>query len=184
MIMNKLKLHRLLLLMVTPVVVAAASGDIDPSKSTLIATFKQEGVAVDNPFKKFTGKIVYDAGNVAASSAMIEVETASYDMGSDEYNAEVRKKAWFDSATYPKAVFKSSSIKADGANKFTATGALTIKGKSLNLSVPVSVQTAAGINSFDGNIVISRAAFGIGDPAWNDVLDDKVTVHFHLVSSK
>ncbi|MES1146937.1 MAG: YceI family protein [Solimonas sp.] len=167
-----------------PVVVTAASGDIDSSKSTLTATFKQEGVAVDNPFKKFTGHIVYDAGNVAASSAMIEVETASFDMGSEEYNAEVRKKAWFDSATYPEAVFKSSSIKADGVNKFTATGTLSIKGRSVNLSVPVSVQTTAGVNSFDGTITISRAAFGIGDPAWNDVLEDKVTVHFHFVNVK
>ncbi len=115
---------------------------------------------------------------------MIEVETGSLDMGSEEYNAEVRKKSWFDSATYPKAVFQSSSIKPDGVNKFIAAGTLSIKGKAVSLSVPVTVQTVSGINAFDGSIVISRTAYGIGDPAWNDVIDDKVTVHFHLVSVK
>jgi len=182
--MIKFRLRRILLLMIVPVVVAAASGDIDPSKSTLVATFKQEGVAVDTPFKKFTGHIVYDSKNVAASSALIEVETASFDMGSEEYNAEVRKKSWFDSATYPKAVFKSTSIKSDAPNKFTATGALTIKGKAVNLSVPVGVQTVAGGTVFDGSIVISRTAFGVGDPMWNDVVEDKVNIRFHLVDSK
>ena len=175
---------RAVMMLLLPAIVLAASGDIDAGKSTIIATFKQEGVAVDNPFKKFSGRIVYDANKVAASSAMIEVETASFDMGGEEYNAEVRKKAWFDSASYPKAVFQSTSIKAEGANKFTATGTLSIKGKSVNLSVPVSVQSASGVNAFDGTIIISRAAFGIGDKAWNDVVDDKVTVRFHLVGTK
>lgn len=178
------KLFRMLMIALLPVMVLAASGDIDSGKSTIVATFKQEGVAVDAPFKKFSGHIVYDASKVAAATAMIEVETGSLDMGSEEYNAEVRKKSWFDSATYPKAVFQSSSIKPDGVNKFIAAGTLSIKGKAVSLSVPVTVQTVSGINAFDGSIVISRTAYGIGDPAWNDVIDDKVTVHFHLVSVK
>ena len=178
------KSFRLLFLTLVPVAIIAASGDIDSSKSTLTATFKQEGVSVENPFKKFSGHIAYDAANVAASTAMIEVETASFDMGGEEYNAEVRKKAWFDSTAFPKAIFKSTSIKADGASKFTASGTLTIKGKSIDTSVPVSVQSTARGTAFDGSIVISRAGFGIGDPAWNDVLDDKVTVHFHFINVK
>jgi polyisoprenoid-binding protein YceI len=170
------------MMLLIPVMVMAATGDIDAGKSTVIATFKEEGVSVDAPFTKFSGHIVYDASKVAASSAMIEVETASFDMGGEEYNAEVRKKAWFDSATYPKAIFQSVSIKAEGANKFTASGNLSIKGKTVVLSVPVTVQATANANAFDGSIVISRASFGIGDKAWNDVVDDKITVRFHLVS--
>jgi len=182
--MNTSSLFRLFALMLIPIVVSAAAGDIDASKSTVVATFKQEGVGVDAAFKKFSGHITYDASNISASRATIEVETSSLDLGSEEYSAEVRKKEWFDSATYPKAVFQSTAIKSDAANKFTATGTLTIKGKVVNLSVPVSVQSASASTSYDGSLVISRAAFGIGSPAWNDVIDDKVNVRFHLVSSK
>lgn len=167
-----------------PFAVTAATGDIDAGKSSIVATFKQEGVAVDAPFKKFSGNIVYDAGNLATSKADVEVQTGSLDMGGPEYSDEVRKKAWFDSGTYPNAVFKSTSIKANGADQFVATGTLSIKGKSITLSVPVSVKSVAGVNSFDGNITISRAAFGIGSPEWSDVLDDKVSVRFHLVNAK
>ncbi len=104
----------------------------------MIATFRQEGVAVDTPFTRFTGKISYDAKNVAAATAVVEVETASLDFGDPGYNAEVAKKAWFDSASYPKGVFKSTAIKAVSATRFDATGTLTLKGKVQTITVPVT----------------------------------------------
>jgi len=81
-------------------------------------------------------------------------------------------------------VFQSTAIKAESATKFVATGTLTIKGKVVNVSVPVNVQVSAASTAYDGSVVISRAAFGIGSPDWNDVIDDKVNVRFHLVASK
>lgn len=161
------------LLMAAPVAVSPAT------RSMVVATFKQEGVAVDCPFTSFSGQIDYDPQNVAAATATIEVETKSLDIGDPGYNAEVAKKSWFDSATYPKAVFKSTSIKPVSATRFDATGTLTIKGKVATITVPVTV--GAGGSSFDGTFTISRKAFGIGDPIWDGVLDDKVAVKFHLV---
>lgn len=161
----------------------AADSNIDTAKSTMVATFKQEGVPVDAPFKRFSGSIIYDAKNMAGATAVLEVDTGSLDIGDEAYNAEVRKKTWFDSATYPKATFRSTAIKAGVAGQFDATGTLSIKGKASTITVPVKVQTSAGISAFDGALTISRKTFGIGDPAWEDVLDDKVSVRFHLVST-
>jgi polyisoprenoid-binding protein YceI len=163
--------------------VLAADTNIDATKSSIIATFKQEGVPVDAPFKTFSGRIVYDPANVAAAVATLDVDTGSLDIGDESYSAEVRKKPWFDSAAFPKATFRSNAIKAAATGHFDATGTLTVKGKALVVTVPVTAQAIAGGTAFDGNLVISRKAFGIGDPAWNDVLDDAVKVHFHLVSS-
>jgi polyisoprenoid-binding protein YceI len=160
------------LLMAAPLAVGPAT------KSTLTATFKQEGVAVDVPFTRFSGAIDYDPKNVAAATASIEVDMKSLDMGDPAYSAELAKKSWFDSATYPRGVFKSTAIKSLAANRFEATGTLTIKGKAQAISVPVTV----GAGSFDGSFTLSRKAFGIGDPIWEDALDDKVVVKFHLVT--
>jgi polyisoprenoid-binding protein YceI len=160
----------------------AAELNVGPAtKSTLVATFKQEGVAVDSPFTRFSGKVSYDPRNVAASSAMLEVETASLDIGDPAYNAEVAKKSWFDSAAHPKGVFRSTAIKPLAANRFEATGTLTLKGKMQTLTVPVTVGTMPAGTTFDGSFTISRKAFGIGDPIWDEVLEDKVVVKFHLV---
>ena len=156
---------------------------IDAGKSKVIATFKQEGVPVDAPFLKFSGKIVYDPATVASASASLEVETGSLDIGSEDYNAEVRKKEWFDSAGFPKATFRSTAIKPVAQGRFDATGTLSIKGRSKTVTVPITIQNGNSGNVFSGSFVLSRAAFGIGDPAWNDVLEDKVTVRFQLTGA-
>jgi hypothetical protein len=53
------------------------------------------------------------------------------------------------------------------------------------LAVPVKVTAGAkGGFVFDGSFAISRKAFGIGDPVWEGVVDDKVTIKFHLSGAK
>jgi polyisoprenoid-binding protein YceI len=161
----------------------AVANNLTAAKSNVTATFTQSGVPVDAPFKTFTGRIVYDSANVAASSAELEVAVGTLDIGDEAYNEEVRKKQWFDVATYPKATFKSTAIKATGPGRFDATGVLTVKGKSLTITVPITTKTSADGVAFEGKFVLSRKAFGLGDPLWEEVLEDKVGVQFRLVSS-
>jgi len=162
----------------------AADLNITPGGgSKVTAAIKQEGVEVESPFTKFTGRIAYDPAKVAASTALLEVDMASFDFGDAAYNDEVRKKSWFDSATYPKAKFQSTSIQP-GAGGFQATGQLTVKGKVQTITVPVKVSASAAGTVFDGAFNISRKAFGIGDPVWEGTVDDKVVVKFHLVGGK
>jgi polyisoprenoid-binding protein YceI len=152
--------------------------------SKVTATMKQEGVEVESPFTKFSGRIAYDPAKVASSTAVIEVETGSFDFGDEAYNAEVRKKSWFDSATYPKAKFQSTSIQPAAAGSFQATGQLTVKGRAQTITVPVKVSNSPAGMVFDGSFAMSRKAFGIGDPVWDGTVDDKVVVKFHLVGGK
>jgi len=163
--------------------VATAAGDpsIDAAKSTIVATFKQENVPVDAPFKTFNGRVDYDPAKPNASKAAIEVATGSFDMGSADYNSEVKKKEWLDSGTYPKASFISTSVKPGATGHFDATGTLTLKGKSQTLTVPVTATKTSTASVFDGTLEISRAYFGIGSPEWKDTVDDKVRIKFHLV---
>jgi len=161
----------------------AADARIDVAHSTIKATFRQESVPVEAPFRKFSGHISYDASNPAGSTASIDVETGSFDMGDPAYNAEVRKKTWFDSDAFPLASFRSSAVRAISATRFEATGSLFIKGRSLNVTVPITMVAAGGKTAFDGTLPVSRQAFGIGDPVWNDVIDDQVNVSFHLINA-
>jgi polyisoprenoid-binding protein YceI len=160
---------------------AAASVPVDAGKSRITATFTQMNVAVDGRFARFAGKVSYDPGNVAASSAELSIDTASFDIGDEEYNAEVRKKEWFDSAAHPKATFSSTAIRPLGPERFEATGTLSLKGRTQTVKAPVSVKTEGATRRFEGELPVSRAAFGIGDPEWNEVLEDKVLVRFVVV---
>ena len=161
----------------------AAGGTVIPVQSSLVATFKQQHVPVDAAFKRFAGSIVYDAARPAATVAELNVDMNSLDVGDDDSDAEVRKPAWFDSARFPQATFRSTAVTPGAAGHFDAVGALTIKGKAQTITVTVTVQPKGGANAFDGSFELSRKAYGIGDPTWEGALDDTVRVRFHLLAA-
>jgi polyisoprenoid-binding protein YceI len=160
----------------------AADASVNPASSSIVATFRQQGVAIEAPFRRFGGTINYDAANPAATSATVSVEVASLDAGDEASSAEVRKPAWFDSARYPQAVFRSTAIKPMAAGQLEATGTLAIKGTSRTVTVSIKVSGAGRAHAFDGSLGVSRKAYGIGDPSWDGVLDDIVSVRFHLLA--
>jgi polyisoprenoid-binding protein YceI len=161
----------------------AADAPLNAAKSTVSASFTQMKVAVDAPFKRFSGTVDFDAARPAQARAHIEIDTASFDLGDEDYNSEVRKPAWFDSAKFPKASFDASGLKPLGGGKFEAAGRLSLKGKTQALTVPVTVRSEGGGDVFDGSVTISRAYFNIGDDEWKDTVADQVSVKFHIVVS-
>jgi polyisoprenoid-binding protein YceI len=161
----------------------AAGLGIDSTHSTLTATFKQEGVPVDAPFTKFGGQIAYDEAHPEKTTAAIDVQTASIDLGSPAYSAELAKPDWFDSSKYPQASFRSTAVHVVSPNHLEATGTLTLKGKALPITVAITVGMSGAQKVFDGTHVMSRKAFAIGNPDWDSVLEDKVSVKFHFVGA-
>ena len=156
----------------------------DPAKSSVTATFKQMGVPVEAKFKQFSAQIDYDAAKPAASKATVEIQTASLDLGDAEYNKEVAKKEWFNTAQFPKASFVSSSIAPAGAGKLTVSGKLTIKGRSAVVSFPLSVKSEGGRQVFEGQLPIKRLAFNIGEGEWKDtsMVADEVVIKFRVTA--
>jgi polyisoprenoid-binding protein YceI len=181
-------IHRIALVSLLGISLAASAAALktDPAKSTVSATFKQMNVPVDAKFKKFTAAIDYDAAKPDAAKASIEVETASLDIGDAEYNKEVGKKEWFNTAQFPKATFVSTGIKSAGAGKLNVTGKLTIKGKAADVSFPVTVKADGGKQVFDGVLPIKRLTYNIGEGEWKDtsMVADDVTIKFHVVAGQ
>ncbi|MES2886147.1 MAG: YceI family protein [Pseudomonadota bacterium] len=160
---------------------APAALGIDAGKSKVAATFRQMNVPVEGVFTKAGGSILFDPAKPQAATASIQIDTASFDLGMDDYNAEVRKKEWFDSAAFPQASFVSTSFKALGADRYQASGKLSLKGRSIEVTLPVSVKCGAAATVFSGTLPLSRKAFNIGDAEWNAVVDDNVKVTFSIV---
>lgn len=166
---------------------AFALATVDTANSTVIATSKQMNVPVDGKFKKFTAQLDFDPAKPAAGSANLTIDTSSYDLGDESYNQQVRGKDWFDTAQFPNATFVSSAIaSAGGANQFKVTGKLTIKGKSQNVVVPVTVMQQGASQTFDGSLPIKRTQYDIGTGEWKDtsVVADDVVIKFHIVAAR
>ena len=165
---------------------SAAPLKTDIAHSSVSAVFKQMNVPVESNFKRFTAQIDYDAAHPEKATARVDIDTASYDMGAADYNKEIAKKEWFNSAQFPKASFVSSAIKPAGAGKLAVTGKLTIKGKTLEVSFPLSVKPEGGKQVFEGQLPIRRLAFNIGEGEWQDtsMVADEVVIKFRVVAGQ
>lgn len=165
---------------------SAAPLKTDTAKSAVSATFKQMSVPVEAKFRTFNAQLDYDPAKPEAARAKVDIDTASLDLGDPDMNREVAKKEWFDSAQFPKASFVSSSIKPAGPGKLNVTGKLTIKGRSANVSFPLTVRDNAGKYLFEGALPIRRLAYNIGDGEWKDtsMVADEVVIRFRILAGQ
>jgi polyisoprenoid-binding protein YceI len=163
----------------------ASAANVDYAKSEITFVSKQMNVPVQGRFKKFTAQIAFDAKKPAASKAEIEVDLGSIDTGSADADAEVGKKAWFNSSAFPAAKFASSSVAQTGPDKFEARGKLSIKGISQDIAAPFTVKRAGDVVTFEGGFVLKRLQFKIGEGAWSDTdtVADEVQVKFKIVTT-
>ncbi|QAU35674.1 YceI family protein [Janthinobacterium sp. 17J80-10] len=165
---------------------AYAALKVDTAKSSVSAVSKQMGVPVEGKFKKFAAQIDYNAAKPEASKANVDIDIASFDLGSAEFNGEVMKKEWFNAAQHPKASFASTSIKPGAGGKLDVAGKLTIKGKTADVAFPLTVKKEGANQIFEGAVPIKRLAYNIGEGEWKDtsMVADEVTIKFRVVSAQ
>ncbi len=167
------------LLIVT--VPAQAQQQLLPAQSSIDFSARQMGVPLQGHFKKFDAQLAFDPARLATSRIRFTVDTGSATMGARETDAELPKPVWFNVPQFPQAIFESSSIKALGGGKFDVAGKLTIKGTSVDVTVPVAL-TQSGSTTATGNLPLKRLTFKIGDGEWADtsMVADEVQVKFKL----
>ena len=170
---------------------AALPGEAAPLKtdvahSSVSATFTQMNVPVESNFKRFNAQIDYDGTHPEKATARVDIDTASLDIGSPQYNAEIAKKTWFDSAGFPKASFVSSSIAPAGAGKLMVKGKLTVKGKTEDVAFPVTVKPQGKQQLFEGQLSIKRLHYNIGEGEWKDtsMVADDVVIKFRVLAGQ
>jgi len=158
----------------------------DPAKSSVSAVFKQMSVPVEAKFKKFNAQIDYDSAKPEAGKASVDIDVPSFDLGDPEYNKEVQKKEWFNGAQFPKASFVSSALKPAAGGKLDVSGKLTIKGKTADVSFPMTVKKEGNNQVFEGALPIKRLAFNIGEGEWKDtsMVADEVLIKFRVVKAQ
>lgn len=158
----------------------------DPAKSGVSAVFKQMNVPVEAKFRKFNAQVDFNQAKPETSKANIEIEIGSFDLGDPQYNQEVLKKEWFNAGQFPKATFISNAIKPGAGGKLDVTGKLTIKGKSSNISFPLTVRKDGANQVFEGALPIKRLAFNIGEGEWADtsMVADEVVIKFRVVTTQ
>ena len=151
-------------------------------KSQITFSIKEMGVSVDGRFAKWTADIAFDPKKPAAGKVAFTIDTASAAFGAPETDAEVPKATWFNVAKFPTATFASTTITPKTEGHFDVAGKLTVKGTARDIVVPIAVSQSGGVAVADGQFVLKRLDYKIGEGEWTDTstLGNDVTVKFHI----
>lgn len=161
------------------VATAAAAQGVVVDKSDISFVTKQMGANVEGRFRKWKANVVFKPQALASSKAEFDIDLASIDFASEEFEAEVRGAAWFDTAKFPVARFASTSIKDLGGGRYEMAGRFTLKGITRDVVVPVTVRAdAAGNRLAEARFTLKRLDHKVGDGLWadTDVVANEVVV--------
>ncbi|WP_238340678.1 YceI family protein [Pseudomonas kairouanensis] len=158
--------------------------DVNRTASQISFTYKQLGQSMYGTFGDFEGSLRLDTQRPEAAHALLKIQIASIDAGSPDANDELQRASWFDTATFPVGVYESTRVTALGGNRYKIDGNLTIKGTTRPVTVDVLLKEQDGIGVFDGEFVLKRADFKIGEGEWagNSVVSNDITIKFKMVA--
>jgi polyisoprenoid-binding protein YceI len=154
---------------------ATGTWEIDPSHTRLGFAAKHAMVTtVRGQFDVFSGSLVLDGGNPAASSATVEIDAASFSSGNEDRDNHVRSADFLDVEHHPNLSFAATSVRQLSADEFVMAGELTIRGTTRPVEITAELE---GITTdpfgnvrigFSGTTQISRKDFGL---TWNVALE-------------
>lgn len=148
-------------------------------------SYTQMGVTLEGRFDEFSGELRYDPARPASARAVIEVALGSIRTGIAEADSEVQDKSWFHSAAFPTARFESTTVTPLDDERVEVAGTLTIKGTTRPVVVPATIRNAGELAVFDGDLILQRGDFAVGEGAWSkfDIVANDVRVRFRITAA-
>jgi polyisoprenoid-binding protein YceI len=164
----------------------AASWTIDQTKSSIGFAGTQTGQPFSGGFSSYMAVIDFDPANPAAGHALITIHTASAKTGDTQRDEALPGADWFNTAAFPDAIFKATSFKPLGGNQYDAIGTLTIRDKTLPVTLPFTFTPNGDDATATGKLVLTRIDYGVGQGSWatGDWVGLNVTVTIKLVATK
>jgi len=158
----------------TPALADSENYKIDPGHS--MVGFKVSHILSKVPgrFTKFSGTIALDPQNVGTAKIAVDIDTATINTDNPDRDGHLKSADFFDVEKFPKMTYESTSVVANGPNKATVKGNLTLHGvtKPVDLDVDIlgfATDPWGGYRAaFEARAQINRKEFGL---VWNKVLD-------------
>ena len=156
---------------------------IDPSHSLVGFNVRHFFSRTPGRFKDFSGTIMLDPKDLAASSVEVTIQTASIDTENDRRDGDLRSANFFNADTFPTITFKSTKVVPGPDKSFLVYGDLNMHGVTKQVTLDATLmgvgQIAMGgrpartLAGFEAKTTIDRKDFGI---VWNRVLDQGGTM--------
>jgi polyisoprenoid-binding protein YceI len=114
--------------------------EIDKAHTQVLFTVNHLGFTdLTGQFRVVDGTLHLDTDDWTQSSVTATIEAASVDMNHDGINRHLRNPDFFDVETHAALEFRSTSVKQVGENRLELHGELTMIGKTLPVSLDVTL---------------------------------------------
>jgi polyisoprenoid-binding protein YceI len=173
---------------------AADTYQFDKSHTTVGFQVRHIFTMLGGKFQDYSGTILIDRARPERSSVEFTIQAGSIFTNDARRDEHLRSADFFDVREHPSITFKSTSVKAAGANVYEVTGDLTMRGVTKRITLPVTL-LGEGKDpwgnekvGFDVSTTLDRKDFGIN---WNKTLDqggllvgDEVKVQIAVEANK
>jgi len=144
------------------------------------------GSAIEGGFARWDADIVFSPEDLPGSRISVTVDLASVDSADSQRDDMLRGGDFFETATYPRATFRSSRITHRGDNAYRAAGTLSLHGQQKPVTLDFTLDIEDAKARATGSAQLSRTAFGVGTGQWasTDTIADGVTVTFDFTAQR
>jgi polyisoprenoid-binding protein YceI len=173
-----------------PAAAAAITYSADQAHTQVSFVVRHMMSQVRGSFGEFTGTIVKDDANLAASSVQFTIQAKSIDTANENRDKHLQSEDFFFVEKFPEITFKSTKVEKVSDTELKVTGDFTMRGVTKVITLPVTIlgemkgKDGKSLIGFSVNTKLDRKEFGIN---WNRALDnggvllsDEVTVEISM----
>ena len=150
---------------------AARAWELDTDHSNVYFSIEHIYATVQGRFTAIAATVHFDPANLKESRFDFEIKVDSIDTGIKQRDDHLRSADFFASSDHPLITFTSNAVTAAGEGVYQVAGTLTVKGKSRDLVLPLTLAgvkdhpTTPGkqVAGFNGRLSVDRLALGVGD---------------------
>ncbi len=145
----------------------AADWAIDPAVSRLGFAGKQNGEAFAGKFGHFSGTVAFDPAKPEAGRADIVIDMASAATGDTQRDEALPQAEWFNARKFPQGHFVATGFRSKGGDAYEATGKLSIRGISRDVTLPFTLAITGDTAHARGHLDLVRTSYGVGQGPWS-----------------
>ncbi|MCG2841507.1 YceI family protein [Sandaracinobacter sp. RS1-74] len=141
---------------------AASQWAVVPAQSAIGFTAEWNGQKVEGRFPKFAADIRFDPAKPGEAKVDATIDLAAATTPDRTVNGSLPGADWFDVKKTPTARFQSTSITQVKPGQYLAKGTLTMRGVSVPVSLPFTLNITGDTAVMQGQTVLDRRSFRIG----------------------
>lgn len=158
---------------------------IDATHSSVKFSIRHFVAKTTGSFPAFEGTIVVDKNDMTQSLIVATIDVPTINTANEKRDSHLQEDDYFNTKEYSKISFKSTQwAEAEGKNKYTVTGNLTMRGVTKPVTLDVELlgfgdgMRGAYLSGWEATTTLNRTEWGIngGQPAVGEEVDVLINI--------